>query len=268
MSRYEAMFKNLENKKAAFIPFVMLGDPNLAVSKKIILQLINSGADALELGIPFSDPIADGPVIQKATLRALKNHIPIKNIFNLIAEIRSIHQEIPIGILTYANLVYKNNIDFFYETATKSGVDSVLIADLPLLEAKTFVDIALKNHIDPVFIAPTNISEQRIKEIANLGQGYTYVVSRDGVTGASNDLEFKSQHIINLLQKYNAPPAVFGFGIHSAEQVKQAIAQGGKGVIIGSKITSIIEENLYNEDILLKELDIFIKKINQATLNF
>ena len=93
MSRYEAMFKKLEHKKAAFIPFVMLGDPNLALSKKIILQLINSGADALELGIPFSDPIADGPVIQKATLRALKNHLTIENIFNLIAEIRNTHQE-------------------------------------------------------------------------------------------------------------------------------------------------------------------------------
>ncbi len=265
MSRYQAMFDGLQKKReGAFIPFVVLGDPDLKTSKKIISAIIDAGADALELGIAFSDPLADGPTIQKAGLRSLKAGSTVENALGLVKEIRASYPDIPLGILTYANLVVKNSMESFYERCQKSGVDSVLVADVPILEAKPFCEAAKAFNIDPVLIAPLNLPQERFLDIAKLSNGYTYVVTRKGVTGADETIDFSHEDLIKALNVAKAPPAVFGFGISSPEHVKMALKQGAKGVISGSRVVSIIEDNL-GKDILFDELQNFIKTMKKAT---
>lgn len=266
MNRYAAMFERLKkNHQGAFIPFVMLYDPNRETCKKIIETLINSGADALELGIAFSDPLADGPTIQKAGLRALGNHATVQDSFTLIEEIRGSYPDIPIGILTYANLVYRNSLAWFYGRAHEVGVDSVLVADVPLLEIKPYFEAAIAHNIDPVLIAPHNLPSARLAEIAHYGRGYTYVVTRSGVTGADTKINFHHREFLQTLKEVKAPPAVFGFGIATPEHVRQALEEGAQGVISGSKVVSIIEDNLNNTKDMLEKLDSFVRTMKAAT---
>jgi tryptophan synthase alpha chain len=266
MSRYQAMFQRLaNNKEGAFIPFVVLLDPDPKTSKEIILTLIEAGADALELGIAFSDPLADGPTVQKANIRVLKNGSHVRDALNLVKEIRAENQEIPLGILTYANLVFKNSLDWFYGFCHECGVDSVLVADVPLLEATDYCSIAIAHGIDPVLIAPINLPLQRCKEIARLGRGYTYVVTRKGVTGADEEVFLRHRELLQALKDENAPKPILGFGISSWKHVKAAVLEGASGVISGSRVISIIEENLNNKQLMLKNLFYFVKTMKQAT---
>ncbi len=266
MTRYQAMFADLAAKKqGAFIPFVMLYDPDRERCKAIIDVAIEGGADALELGIAFSDPLADGPTIQKAGLRALKNHATVHDSLELIKELRAKYPSIPIGVLTYANLVFRNTLAWFYERAHQAGVDSVLVADVPLLELKPFHEAALKHGVDPILIAPFNMPRGRLKELASLGRGYTYVVTRSGVTGANDEVKFHHKELLKTLKELNAPPAIFGFGISSPEHVRAALKEGALGVISGSKIVSIIENNLGKDQHMLKELKEFCQAMKAAT---
>lgn len=184
MERYQQLFKHLHDKnQGAFVPFVTLGDPNAELSLKIIDTLIEAQADALEIGIPFSDPLADGPTIQKANLRALNANITPTRCFELLSQIREKHPLVPIGLLVYANLVFSNGIDNFYAKCQHSGIDSVLIADVPMNESDPFRISALRHNIAPIFICPPNADEQLLRKIALYGRGYTYSLSRSGVTG-------------------------------------------------------------------------------------
>lgn len=266
MNRYTAMFQKLKkNNQGAFIPFVMLYDPDRATSKAIIKTLIEAGADALELGIAFSDPLADGPTIQKAGLRALKNHATVHDSLLLVKEIRDDYPDIPMGILTYANLIFKNSLDWFYAQAHECGVDSVLAADVPILEIKPFFEAAVKHSIDPVMIAPSNLPASRLSDIAHYGRGYTYVVTRTGVTGADEEVKFDHKEFLQALKEAKAPPAIFGFGISTPEHVKAALKEGAAGVISGSKVVSIIENNLKEPKAMLSELAVFVKAMKSAT---
>ncbi|MDU1267522.1 MAG: tryptophan synthase subunit alpha [Escherichia coli] len=157
MERYESLFAQLkERKEGAFVPFVTLGDPGIEQSLKIIDTLIEAGADALELGIPFSDPLADGPTIQNATLRAFAAGVTPAQCFEMLALIRQKHPTIPIGLLMYANLVFNKGIDEFYAQCEKVGVDSVLVADVPVEESAPFRQAALRHNVAPIFICPPN----------------------------------------------------------------------------------------------------------------
>ncbi|MCA9508292.1 MAG: tryptophan synthase subunit alpha [Myxococcales bacterium] len=266
MSRYEKMFFELAQKnQGAFIPFVMLYDPDRAQCKKIIKTLIESGADALELGIAFSDPLADGPTIQKAGLRALHSRATVHESLDLVQEIRQEYPSVPIGILTYANLIFKNSLDWFYAHARDCGVDSVLVADVPILEIKPFYEAAIKHGVDPVLVAPINMPHERLKDVEHYGRGYTYVVTREGVTGADEKINFHHKDFLRALKNAGAPPAIFGFGISSPEHVSQALKQGAQGVISGSKIVSLIEGNLNSPEHMLDELALFVKAMKAAT---
>lgn len=266
--RYQQAFKQLRNNhQGAFVPFVMLGDPSLEVSYNIIKTLIDSGADALELGIPFSDPIADGPVIQAAAIRALENNITPDKCFALIKRIREEYTDIPIGLLVYSNLVVSNGIDRFYQKAYLAGVDSILVADVPTLEAQPFVLAANKYQIAPIFIAPPNADDATLQKVAELSEGYTYLLSRAGVTGTDVKAEMPLQKTIETLKKYNAPPSLLGFGISSPEQVKKAIESGADGAISGSAVVKIIENNLDDEENMLGELKAFTQAMKEATRN-
>ena len=178
MSRYATMFRDLGDD-GAFIPFCVVGDPTPERSLANMLALIEGGADALELGIPFSDPVADGPTIQAADVRALEAGTTPQIALDVIAEVRA-QSDLPIGLLMYANLVR----DDFYARAKMAGVDSVLVADVPTVEARAFVDGAQAAGIEPVMIATPNASDEALAEIAALSRGYTYVVTRLGVTGS------------------------------------------------------------------------------------
>ncbi len=240
MTRYAKMFERLSAKnEGAFVPFWMLGDPNPELSLRRIELLIENGADALELGIPFSDPVADGPVVQLAAMRALKAGTKVSTCFDLIGKLRAKYPEISIGVLTYANLVIHHGEDWFYAQAAKAGVDSVLVADVPTLEAAVFCEAAVKVGVDPVMILPPNASEEQLEAIAKFSKGYVYGVTRAGVTGADERVALSSKRLIERLAELGAPPVMLGFGISKPEHVKAALAEGAAGAISGSAVVQL-----------------------------
>ncbi|MFT6986995.1 MAG: tryptophan synthase alpha chain [Psychromonas sp.] len=264
--RYQALFNRLETEnQGAFVPFVTIGDPNRELSIKIIDSLVTAGADALELGIPFSDPVADGIVIQNASMRALHSGATPDSCFEIITEIRKLHPTVPIGLLLYVNLVYRNGIENFYERCAKAGVDSVLIADAPLEESAPYRAAAKKFGIRQIFIAPPNGSEETLQKVAEFGSGYTYLLSRAGVTGSDAKAGMPVDHMLATLNKHKAPPSLLGFGISTPSQVKEAIKLGAAGAISGSAVVKIIEQNLDNPELLLTEMHKFISKMKLAT---
>ncbi|MDX2274497.1 MAG: tryptophan synthase subunit alpha [Hyphomonadaceae bacterium] len=239
MSRYDAMFARLKAKgEGAFCPFLMLGDPDLAQSERLLDALVEGGADMIEVGIPFSDPIADGPTIQAAAVRALAAGVKVDDCFTLLSRFRAKHKDIPIGVLTYSNLVMGGGIEKFYVRAAQAGVDSVLVADAPGGEAETFVTAARSVKVAPVLIAASNTPEAKLKKIAALCEGYTYCVTRAGVTGADEEVKFDHTAMLDALNAAGAPPPVFGFGISKPEHVRAALRAGAAGVISGSAIVN------------------------------
>jgi tryptophan synthase alpha chain len=239
MSRYRAMFDRLAARdELAFGGFVMLGDPDLGRSAALLDALVEGGADMVEVGIPFSDPVADGPVIQAAAVRALARGVTPADCFALLSGFRQTHADVPVGILTYANLVVARGLDAFYRAAAEAGVDSLLVADVPLLESPRFAEAAGAAGIDPVLIAAPNTPEAALRGIAATGRGYTYCVARAGVTGADREVRFDSGMIARL-RAFGAPPPVLGFGISRPEHVRLAREAGAAGVISGSAIVSL-----------------------------
>ncbi len=244
MSRYAAMFERLgRDQRGAFGAFVMLGDPDLSASARILDALVEGGADMLEVGIPFSDPVADGPVIQAAAVRALARGVRPADCFQLLNDFRARHPQVPVGVLTYANLVVARGLDGFYAAAAEAGVDSVLVADVPALEAEPFCASARRHGVDPVLIAATNTPAERLREIARAGAGYTYCVARAGVTGADQDVRFDHRAMLTILEEHGAPPPVFGFGIAKPEHVRAALQAGAAGVISGSAIVALVAQH-------------------------
>ncbi|ATA24034.1 tryptophan synthase subunit alpha [Brenneria goodwinii] len=266
MERYQHLFKRLSDKKeGAFVPFVTLGDPSPEQSLKIIDTLVAAGADALELGIPFSDPLADGPTIQAATLRAFSSGVTVSQCFEMLAAIRQKYPEIPIGLLMYANLVFSNGIDEFYQRCEQVGVDSVLIADVPVEESAPFRAAAQRHGIAPIFICPPNADDDLLREIASYGRGYTYLLSRAGVTGAENRAHLPLNHLVAKLKEYHAAPPIQGFGISEPSQVQESLTAGAAGAISGSAIVRIIEKNQHDTAEMLSQLHTFVSNMKAAT---
>jgi len=266
MERYNQLFQRLSAKQeGAFVPFVTLGDPSPALSLKIIDALVAGGADALELGIPFSDPLADGPTIQGATLRAFAAGTTVAQCFEMLATVSQKYPDLPIGLLMYANLVFSRGIDNFYAQCAAVGVDSVLVADVPVEESAPFRQAAMRHNIAPIFICPPNADDDLLREIASHGRGYTYLLSRAGVTGAENRASLPLHHLIEKLREYHAAPPLQGFGISEPGQVKEAVAAGAAGAISGSAIVKIIERNQNDPTALLSELQTFVSDLKAAT---
>ncbi len=239
--RYDAMFARRRAQGAgAFGGFVMLGDPDLATSAAILDALVAGGADMIEVGIPFSDPVADGPVIQAAAERALAQGVTTRECFALLRDFRARHSQVPVGVLTYANLVLARGRDAFYAAAADAGVDSVLVADVPLFEAVPFVASAREHDIVPVLIAAPNTPRETLRGIADLGGGYTYCVARAGVTGIGDAVALNHDELFATLAAFGAPPPVLGFGIAEPAHVRAALDAGAAGVISGSAIVRLI----------------------------
>lgn len=225
------MFARL-NGEGAFGAFLMLGDP----AAPPLDVLVDAGADMIEVGIPFSDPVADGPVIQAAAERALAAGVRVGDCIELIAGFRERYPHVPIGILTYANIVVARS--GFARDAAKAGADSLLIADVPALEAEPFVRDMEQAGIEPVLIAASNTPNATLAKISRLSTAYTYCVSRAGITGTHASGDYSSE-LIKRLQVAAAPAPIFGFGIWKPDHVRAALATGARGVICGSAIVDL-----------------------------
>ncbi|WP_371186231.1 tryptophan synthase subunit alpha [Thalassotalea maritima] len=264
--RYQEMFAKLQSdKQGAFVPFVTLGDPHQQLSLRIIKTLIDNGADALELGIPYSDPSADGPTIQQAGLRALQAGTSVDNCIEILQEVRAYAPHIPIGLLVYANIIFARGIDKFYVDMKRAGVDSILIADVPMRESEIFMDIAKQHGVAQIFIAPPNACDKTLQQVADFSTGYTYVLGRAGVTGTHVKSGNQSQHVIHRLQQLNTPPTMIGFGISTPDDVKDALSSGAQGAISGSAVVNIIANNLNDDNGMLVELASFVQRMKSAT---
>lgn len=229
MDRYAALFAR---KSGVFVPFFMLGDPSYEESKRIITAAIAAGADALELGISFSDPVADGPTVQRAHLRAADT--TPATALQLVSEIRAAYPDIPIGLLVYGNVAFARGLDGFYSSLEQAGADSVLIPDVPVRESQPFREAAKRHRIKQVFIAPPHASQETLSLVARHSEGYIYAVSRDGVTGTEREAEF------DPIKKQDTP-VLLGFGISTPAHVRAARSASADGVIVGSALVKLIE---------------------------
>jgi tryptophan synthase alpha chain len=243
MTRYAAMFDRCAAaEEGAFGAFLMLGDPDMETSAMLLDALVEGGADMVELGIPFSDPVADGPVIQAAALRALGAGVRTQQCLELISAFHARQAGVPVGILTYANIVAARGIAAFCAELAAAGADSLLVADVPSIEAAPYADAARTAGIDLVMIAAPNTPRTTLAKIASLSSGYTYCVARAGVTGADAELSLDHRSLFASLAEVGAAPPVLGFGISSPDQVRKALASGAAGVISGSAIVARVEQ--------------------------
>lgn len=277
MTRYEDLFTRLDAaNEGAFVPFLMLGDPNPEHSFEIIRSVVQAGADALELGVPFSDPVADGPTIQKSHIRALDGGATVDSSLELIRRIRATWPELPIGMLIYGNVPFTRGLDRFYREFQEAGADSVLLPDVPVREGKPFAEAAEAAGIDPIFIAPAQATEATLAGVAARSKGYIYAVSRHGVTGTERESSTTGlAEVVSNLQKFGGPPILLGFGISTPKHVSDAIAAGAAGAITGSAITRIIDDytegehpepgRITNLAALQEELANFVAEMKAAT---
>lgn len=236
MGRYARRFLDLSRDgRGAFIPFTVLGFPSPDACAEQ-LELLARHSDAIELGVPFSDPVADGPTIQRASGAALAAGARVRSCLELVRSLRANHPELPIGLLVYANLVMHRHIGRFYAEAAEAGADSVLVADVPSEEGAPFAAAARAAGIAPVFVAPPNADEGALDRIAELGAGYTYVLTRSGVTGAECAAGAPARELLAALAARDAAPPVLGFGVSEPRQVGAGISAGAAGVISGSAV--------------------------------
>jgi len=245
------------NNKKAFIPFISVGDPDIKTSENIIYALEEAGCDLIELGIPFSDPTAEGPVIMRASERALLNKITSDDVFELVKKVRKTCQ-IPLAIMTYANVIYSYGIEEFAKKAHEVKIDALILADVPFEEKDEFEKIFLSYDIYLIsMIAPT--SKDRVEMIAKNAKGFLYCVSSLGVTGVRNDFSDNLESLIKTVKKVNPDlPCAIGFGISSSKQTRR-FKKFSDGVIIGSEIVKIIEKYGRNSSTEVKKFAIDIK---------
>lgn len=242
--RYSARFAELREKgQKGFIPFTLLGWPDWDTSLEIVQTMVAGGASALELGLPFSDPMADGPIIQQAATEALAHGFRVDDGLALIHEVRTQNSDIPIGLLVYYNMVLARGIERFFRDIANAGVDGVLIADLPPEVADEVADAARQFGVDLIFIVSPLTTAERLERILTHAGGFLYVVSRLGITGTEARYDDALSHLLNRLNEQTDLPKCVGFGISTPEQAQRMFALGADGVITGSRIIQLIEEH-------------------------
>jgi tryptophan synthase alpha chain len=266
VSTIENVFKKLRaQRKGALIGYVTGGDPEPQWTLPIAEALIRGGVDILELGIPFSDPIADGPTIQAASVRALKAGTTPRTVLGIAREIKKKHA-LPIVILTYFNPVFRMGLETFFRLAKACGVDGVAVADLPVEEAEAYKKVAETHGVDTIFLAAPSTSIQRLRRIVECTSGFLYLVSHFGVTGEKNTLENSTIHTLKKVLPYTIGriPLAVGFGISKPEHVRLIIENGADGAIVGSAFVSIIERNLGNKAKAIEEIEETARRLKEA----
>jgi len=261
MKTYKQVFGEL--KRAALIPFFVIGDPDFDTSLELVKAAIDAGADILELGIAFSDPIADGPTIQKADVRVLASGMTVKRAVEFIALVKA-HKDVPIGLLMYYNLVLQYGVEKFFADCHKAGVNSVLVADVNVDDADEIAIPARKAGLDTVFMVTPNTEEERIKRIAAVTTGFIYTVSVMGVTGARTQLGDAVGPLVRRIKAVTKVPVCVGFGISGAEQAAAVAKAGADGVIIGSRIVQFIEDNLGDKKKMVAQVAGFVREVSGA----
>lgn len=241
-SRIANTFRKLQKEgKKAFIPYVMAGDPSLEMTKDIVLLFEECGADIVELGVPFSDPLADGPTIQRASERALQNGVTLRKVISYVRVLRN-HTQIPIVLMTYFNPVFKYGLEQFVKDARDAGVDGVIIPDLPPDEAGDFIKLSRKADLDTIFLLAPTSTDDRIKKVQRASSGFIYYVSITGITGSALLLDGSMDIVISKIKRYTEKPVAVGFGVSKPEEAS-AVSRIADGVIIGSAIVKRIRES-------------------------
>jgi len=262
MSRIAARFETLRRAgRKALIPFATAGDPHPSLTVPLLHAFVEAGADLLELGVPFSDPMADGPVIQRAGERALKHGVGLSNVLSMVSDFRRTDKTTPVVLMGYANPIEAMGVEKFVAAAKAADIDGVIVVDYPPEECEQFAALAKKHGIDPIFLLAPTSSEKRIEQVARVGSGYLYYVSLRGITGASHiDLGDVAARIPRIRAATNLPIGV-GFGIRDAESARR-VAQTADAVVIGSRIIQEIEAG--DAAGAISRVKAFLKPIRQA----
>ncbi|BAQ61694.1 tryptophan synthase alpha chain [Geminocystis sp. NIES-3708] len=262
MTSISERFTQLKKEnKCALIPFITAGDPNLKTTIKAIKILAENGADMIELGVPYSDPLADGPVIQAAATRALKNGVCLNDVLDIVKNLQN-EITIPIILFTYYNPIFYRGVENFMKTIADVGVKGLVVPDLPLEEAETFLKVAEKFNIEvTLLVAPTSPME-RIEHIAEKSQGFIYLVSVTGVTGMRSQVESRVEDLISKLKTVTDKPIGVGFGISEPSQATQMKQWGADGVIVGSAFVKKLTHTNHEEG--LKEVEKLCRNLREA----
>lgn len=255
MSRIEQTFKELKKAdKKALIPYIMAGDPDLNATKNLVLDLESTGADIIELGVPFSDPLADGPTIQRASERSLQHGTTLRKVLALVKDIRQ-NSQIPLILMTYYNPVFKFGIERFVKEAVRAGVDGTIIPDLIPDEADDYIRTAKQHGLDTVFLLAPTSTHDRIRKVSKVSTGFIYYVSITGITGSKLSMGTAMKSTLNSIKTFSKKPVAVGFGISNPKEASAA-AKLADGVIIGSAIVKLIAKG--------KNIKSFVKNIRKA----
>ena len=261
MNRIEQTFKRLKRSgQAALIPFIVAGDPDLETTEALVIKMAESRADIIELGVPYSDPLADGPTIQAASHRALQKGVNLEGIFGLAKKMKEITP--PLVLLAYFNPIFRYGLKRFAEECQSSGVEGVIIPDLPPEEARPWIEEARKLGVDTIFLAAPTSPPERIRRVSKLSRGFIYYVSITGVTGARGKLPEKLKSAVRRIKEESKSPVAVGFGISTPEQAKE-VSRFADGVIVGSAVVKIVEEEGGNEA-LIHRVGVFISSLAAA----
>ena len=249
MTRIEKRFAELKAAgKKAFIPYLTAGDPSLDITRDLVLALEKAGADVIELGVPFSDPIADGPVIQRATERALHNGVTLQGVLELGQNIRK-KSEIPLVLFSYFNPLLNHGLEKLARDAASAGFDGILATDLTVEESEVFSRTMRSAGLNTVFLVAPTSSPERMKKIAGASTGFLYAVSRTGVTGETQELAGDLRQFLQTLRTHTTSPIAVGFGISRPEHVR-AVWQEADGAIVGSSVVKEVEQNIGKPDLV------------------
>src|SRR5881392_2365608 len=249
MSRISDTFLELKRSgRGGFIPFITAGDPDIATTELLLIELAAAGADIIELGVPFSDPVADGETIQRASERALRNGVTLRDALTCVRHAKK-HVDVPIVLFSYFNPLLKFGEERLAKEAKQAGVDAILVTDLTPEEAQPWIEILVQCDLDPIFLVAPTTSDKRLKEIARQSRGFIYAVSRAGVTGARDEMTDDAEALVKRVRSVSDLPVAVGFGISTAEQVREVL-RFADAAVIGSAIVSQIEELAESPDLV------------------
>lgn len=263
MSRIREKFGELKRSgRGGFIPFITAGDPDLATTELLLVELANAGADIIELGVPFSDPVADGEVIQRASERALRNGVTVQDALTCAKNVRR-HIDVPLVLFSYFNPLLQFGEERLTVAANEAGIDAVLVTDLIPEEAASWIQTLLRHGLDPIFLVAPTTSDKRLAQIARQARGFIYAVSRAGVTGARDQMTLNAEILVNRVRAVSNLPVAVGFGISTPEQVR-AVWRFADAAVVGSAIVNQIEKVRDSPD-LLKHIGEFARSLIAKT---